>query len=263
MVNSSQDPISALPGNTSIKSFLIEEESLIRDAHFSGAGGSEIVQRRTDLIDRSLKTLYGPFTASGTMPVLVAIGGYGRGELNPYSDIDILFLCRNERDREQASRMLYALWDAGLDIAYSVRTINECVDLSRQDNKIRTSLLESRLLAGDPEVFRKYLQQMQAEVFYRKPQNYISEKLAERSATRQKYGGSVYLREPNLKESAGGLRDFHSARWLAFTHFRVPPFAELVPSGRHHRQAACPFSPVTEFSLEAPQRGPLPRRQKE
>jgi [protein-PII] uridylyltransferase len=214
-----------------IRSFLADEESLIRSAHFGGASGSEIVQRRTALIDRVLKSLYQPLAESGPMPMLLATGGYGRGELNPYSDIDIMFLCRDERDREQAPRMLYALWDAGLDIGYSVRTVPECIDLSRHDNKIRTSLLESRLLAGNPDSYRAYLQRMQAEVFYRKPQAYITEKIAERNTTRQKYGGSVYLREPNIKESAGGLRDFHSARWLAFTHFRVFSFAELVSRG--------------------------------
>lgn len=231
MVNPPQEPISTHPGSSPIKSFLAEEESLIRDAHFSGAGGSEVVQRRTALIDRTLRSLYEPFRSTGSMPVLAAIGGYGRGELNPFSDIDILFLCRDERERERAPRMLYALWDAGLDIAYSVRTVEECIVLSRQDVKIRTSLLESRFLAGDPDAFGNYLKHMQAEVFYRKPQSYISEKIAERNTTRQKYGGSVYLREPNIKESAGGLRDFHTARWLAFTHFRASSFSELVPLG--------------------------------
>ena len=211
-----------------IKAFLTEEEALIRSAHFGGAGGNEVVQRRTALIDRTLKAIYLPLTLSAPMPVLIAVGGYGRGELNPFSDIDILFLCRDEREREQAPRMLYALWDAGLDIGYSVRTVNECVDLSRNDTKIRSSLLESRLIAGDPAWYREYLKHMQAEVFFRKPQSYITEKIAERNATRLKYGGSIYLREPNIKESAGGLRDFHSAGWLAFTRFRVSSFPELV-----------------------------------
>ncbi|NTW60666.1 MAG: hypothetical protein HGA43_16060, partial [Nitrospirae bacterium] len=103
-------------GQVDIKSFLADEESLIRSAHFDGAGGSEIVQRRTALIDRVLKALYHPLAASGPLPVLLAVGGYGRGELNPHSDIDIMFLCRDEREREQAPRMLYELWDAGLDI---------------------------------------------------------------------------------------------------------------------------------------------------
>jgi len=80
-----------------IKAFLTEEEALIRSAHFGGAGGNEVVQRRTALIDRTLKTIYLPLTASTPMPVLIAVGGYGRGELNPFSDIDILFLCRDEQ----------------------------------------------------------------------------------------------------------------------------------------------------------------------
>lgn len=214
-----------------IKAFLTEEEALIRSAHFGGAGGNEVVQRRTALIDRVLRAMYLPLTASTPMPVLIAVGGYGRGELNPFSDIDILFLCRDEAEREQAPRMLYALWDAGLDIAYSVRTADECIDLSRNDTKIRSSLLESRLLAGDPARYQVYLRQMQAEVFYRKPQSYLTEKIAERTATRLKYGGSLYLREPNIKESAGGLRDFHSAGWLAFTRFRVSSFTDLVTQG--------------------------------
>lgn len=219
------------PDHANIRAFLAEEEALIRNAHFSGAAGDEIVQRRTALIDRVLKDIYQPLAACGPLPLLVAIGGYGRGELNPFSDIDILLLCRDEQDREQAPRMLYALWDAGLDIGYSVRTLPECIDLSRNDHKIRTSLLESRLLAGDSARYEVYLQRMQAEVFYRRPQRYISEKIAERGSTRQKFGGSVYLREPNIKESAGGLRDFHTARWLAMTHFRASSFSGLVSQG--------------------------------
>jgi len=133
-----------------IKASLEEEGAIIRSAHFSGAGGSEVVRRRTDLIDRTLCAAYGHLTAAGRMPALLAIGGYGRGELNPHSDIDIMFLCRDEKDRQRSVDLLYVLWDAGLDVGYSVRTPNECVSLARQDIKIRTSLIESRLIAGDP-----------------------------------------------------------------------------------------------------------------
>jgi len=225
------NPHSVSPDQSLFKTLLAEEEANIRSAHFSGAGGSEIVRRRTALIDRILQDIHRTLTLTEPLPVLLAIGGYGRGELNPYSDIDIMFLCRDEQEREQAPRMLYALWDAGLDIGYSVRTDLECVDLSRSDPKIRTSLLESRLLAGDPARYQAYLRRMQTEVFYRKPQAYIAEKLAERQAARQKYGGSLYLREPNIKESSGGLRDYHCAQWLAFTRFRAGSFTELVSPG--------------------------------
>ncbi len=109
-----------------------------------------MVQRRTGLIDRTLREAYARLATAGPMPALLAIGGYGRGELNPHSDIDIMFLCRDEEDRKRAPELLYLLWDAGLDVGYSVRTAKECVSLARQDIKIRTSLLESRLIAGDP-----------------------------------------------------------------------------------------------------------------
>lgn len=211
-----------------IRTILSEEAAIIREAHFAGASGSEIVQRRTALVDRILRELYASKGRHGPMPVLIAIGGYGRGELNPASDIDFLFLCRNDAERNSASPLLYALWDAGMDIGYSVRTISECIDLASNDIKIRTSLMESRLIAGDPSLFQAYLQKMHAEVFFRKPQQFIAEKIAERSAMRQKYGGSLYLREPNIKESAGGLRDFHTARWIAFVRFRVSSLQELV-----------------------------------
>jgi [protein-PII] uridylyltransferase len=214
-----------------IKAVLEEEGAVIRDAHFAGAGGSEIVQRRTSLIDRLLREAHARLSVSCPMPSLLAIGGYGRGELNPHSDIDILFLCRDEAERHRSPDLLYLLWDAGLDVGYSVRTVKECVSLARQDIKIRTSLLESRLIAGEQGFYGSFLQAMRSDVFYWKAASFIREKIAERSATRLKYGGSIYLREPNLKEGEGGLRDFHTALWIAFAHFRVSSLAELAAQG--------------------------------
>lgn len=212
----------------SLKALLTEEESALRVCHENGAGGDEIVQRRTALIDRILRDIWHAHRAETGSPALIAVGGYGRGELNPHSDIDILFLCPSDREREKASPYLYALWDAGLDIGYSVRTIPECIDLARTDNKVRTSLLESRPLAGDASFYEEYLKRLSAEVFNWKTAQYISEKIAERNAVRQKFGGSLYLREPNIKESAGGLRDFHMALWIARTRYRISSFPELV-----------------------------------
>jgi [protein-PII] uridylyltransferase len=165
------------------------------------------------------------------MPALLAIGGYGRGELNPHSDIDIMFLCRDEEDRKRSPELLYQLWDAGLDIGYSVRSTPECMSLARQDIKIRTSLLESRLIAGDPALYASFLRSMHSDVFFWKASAFITEKISERNATRQKYGGSIYLREPNIKEGPGGLRDFHTALWISFVHFRVSSLGDLVSAG--------------------------------
>lgn len=211
-----------------IRTMLEEENGVIRAAHFAGAGGSEIVQRRTGLIDRTLREAHARLSAACIMPSLVAIGGYGRGELNPHSDIDVMFLCKDEADRKRSPELLYLLWDAGLDVGYSVRTVKECAALARQDIKIRTSLIESRLVAGDPGIYDAFSETMRSEVFYWKANEFIHEKIAERNATRRKLGGSVYLREPNIKEGEGGLRDFHTALWISFVRFRISSLAELV-----------------------------------
>lgn len=214
-----------------IKTQLGEESAEIRRAHFAGSAGNEVVQRRTGLIDRLLRDAHAHLSSAGRIPSLIAVGGYGRGELNPFSDIDILFLCRDEDDRNCAPEILYVLWDAGLDIGYSVRTVKECVSLARQDIKIRTSLLESRFIAGDRELYAAFLQSMRSDVFYWKASAFITEKIVERDATRRKYGGSIYLREPNIKEGEGGLRDLHTALWIAFVHFRINSLGELVSLG--------------------------------
>jgi len=219
------------PNDAGIKALLDEYNPVIREAHFAGANGNEVVQRRTVMIDRVLRETHELLTNSGPMPALLAIGGYGRGELNPHSDIDIMFLCRDDADRARAPELLYRLWDAGLDIGYSVRSATECVHLARQDNKIRTSLMEARLISGDPLLFASFIKSMHSDVFFWKASSYIQEKLVERNAARLKYGGSIYLREPNIKEGAGGLRDFHTALWIAFVHFRTNSPEDLVKAG--------------------------------
>lgn len=214
-----------------MKALLDEESAHIREAHFAGANGNEIVQRRTTLIDRLLREAHADVSAAGPLPALLAIGGYGRGELNPHSDIDLMFLCGDDADRSRAPELLYLLWDAGMDIGYSVRSAKECVSLARQDPKIRTSLIESRLIAGDRTLYDAFRKSMNEDVFYWKSSQFITSKIAERNAARVKYGGSLYLREPNIKEGAGGLRDFHTALWVAFVHFRVPSLPDLVRIG--------------------------------
>jgi [protein-PII] uridylyltransferase len=152
-----------------LKGYLEEENVVIKESHFSGAPGNEVVQRRTALIDRTLREAHHCLASTGPMPALLAIGGYGRGELNPHSDIDIMLLCRDEADRRRAPELLYLLWDAGLDVGYSVRTGKECLTLGRQDIKIRTSLIESRLIAGDQALYQSFLKLMQSEVFTGRP----------------------------------------------------------------------------------------------
>jgi [protein-PII] uridylyltransferase len=215
----------------SMRTLLEEGSAELRAAHSAGAGGWEIVQRRTALIDRLLRDAHAGLARSVPLPSLVAVGGYGRGELNPHSDVDILVLCRNEGDRQCAPGLLYRLWDAGMDVGYSVRTIAECLEQARGDLKTRTSLMESRLIAGDETLFNDYLGTMRSRVFYRNVPSFITSKLSERAAVRQRFGGSIYMREPNIKEGLGGLRDIHTALWVAFVKFRISNFDGLVSAG--------------------------------
>lgn len=223
--------VNSLIHDSVLRRTLTEEDAVIRHAHFSGAGGGEIVQRRTALIDRTLKDIHQRLAVSGPMPTLIAVGGYGRGELNPFSDIDVMYLYRDRTERERAADMLYCLWDAALDIGYSVRGIEECVELSRKDIKVRTSLMESRLVAGDAAFYERFLSIMRSEVFFRRASAFIQEKLAERASVRRRYGGSIYLREPNIKEGQGGLRDIHTAFWIASARLRISSFGQLVDRG--------------------------------
>lgn len=210
---------------------LHEEETLIRSAHFSGANGSEVVQRRTALIDRTLRDIHLHLCKSGPMPLQIAVGGYGRGELNPYSDIDVMYLYRSATERERAAEMLYRLWDESLNVGYSVRNLEECIELGRKDIKVRTSLMESRLISGDPVSYAHFLSVMRSEVFSWKTMSFIQEKIAERASVRRKYGGSIYLREPNVKEGFGGLRDIHTAFWIAAARFRIASIADIPAMG--------------------------------
>lgn len=231
----------------SLKSLLAEDSELIREAHFSGASGGEVVQKRTALIDRVLREAHGRFAQQDVMPAIVAVGGYGRGELNPYSDIDILFLCKNEEERGRTPELLYQLWDAGLDIGYSVRTTSECLELAKQDIKIRTSLFESRLVAGDPGFFRSFLSIMESEVFFWNPSAFIQGKISERNDVRRKFGGSIYLREPNIKEGTGGLRDIHTAFWIAFVRLKISSLRDVVQKGIVSEEQYAVFSRSRNF----------------
>jgi [protein-PII] uridylyltransferase len=212
-----------------IKALLDEEEAVIRTAHFSGASGSEVVQRRTDLIDRTLRKVYDRLPQS-PMPALLAIGGYGR-ETEPAFRHRYHVPVPGRCGRAVLHRTALPALGRGHGHFHSVRTVKECVALAREDGKIRTSLMESRLIAGEPALYASFLTAMQSDVFHWRAASFINEKVAERVATRLKYGGSIYLREPNIKEGAGGLRDVHTAFWIAFVRYRITSLADLVREG--------------------------------
>lgn len=221
------------------RQFLDHHLSSIREEHRDGASGRQVVGALTSLTDTLIRNLYR--SVSADVPeagfgscTLVALGGYGRAELNPRSDIDLMFYYSG-RDRafaEQISeRMLYLLWDLGLEVGYSVRTEKDCLDMAERDITARTALLDSRYLVGDENLYQEYERNVMEAVLGRNSQGFIREKLEENQRRLKKYGSSVYLLEPNIKEGEGGLRDLHTALWVAQVKFKARSLRDLIIKG--------------------------------
>jgi [protein-PII] uridylyltransferase len=207
--------------------------------HLAGAGGLEIVHDFSAAMDRLLKAVFRyadgahakRFSRLHQRLTVVARGGYGRAELNPYSDIDLLFLHDYKPGpylEVVTETILHALWDAGLVIGYSVRNAAQCVKMAAADLKEKTAILDARLLAGDDELYARFEQALVSDVLNRDQQNFFKAKLEESRGRHKRYGDSVYLLEPQLKEGEGGLRDLHTALWLAKVKYKVHTLAELV-----------------------------------
>ncbi len=205
---------------TARKDFALEI-ARARESHFGGAGGLAVVREITGCTDRLLASAFARICGeAGVAPeksgwALAAVGGYGRGELNPHSDIDIMFLGDKAGGDEIPSRSLHLFWDLGLNIGYSVRSVDHCAALMKGDVTIMTSLMEARMITGESRVFGEFRQKTAAAVNRKKSEEYVREKLSERISRHKKYGDSIFLREPNVKEGAGGLRDIHAALWIA------------------------------------------------
>src|SRR5690606_21288169 len=148
---------------------------------------------------------------------ILGVGGYGRGEMAPFSDIDLLFLLpykRNARVEQIVEFMLYQLWDLGLKVGHAVRPIEECVRLAKSDVTIATTLLETSLIWGEPTLADELARTFRSEVAEGTGASFTAAKLAERDARHRRLGDSRYVLEPNVKESKGGLRDLQTLVWI-------------------------------------------------
>jgi len=165
---------------------------------------------------------------------LVAVGGYGRGEMAPYSDIDLLFLTPYKMTPWAESvieSMLYVLWDCRFKVGHASRTVTDCLRMARDDYTIRTALLEQRYLAGDKALADKLARRLERELFRSTGPDFIEAKLAEREARHKKQGGQRYVVEPNVKEGKGGLRDLQSLYWIHKYVHGVRDAEELIKLG--------------------------------
>ncbi|MGR3342917.1 MAG: [protein-PII] uridylyltransferase, partial [Paracoccaceae bacterium] len=167
-----------------------------------------------DVATRHLHPLASP--TEGERLALLAVGGYGRAEMAPYSDVDLLFLVPYKLTAWAESvieSMLYMLWDLHLKVGHASRTVKECIRLAREDFVIRTALLEHRFLDGHRPLADELAKRLQG-LFRGTARDFIEAKLAERAERHRKQGGQRYMVEPNVKEGKGGLRDLQSLFWI-------------------------------------------------
>jgi [protein-PII] uridylyltransferase len=162
---------------------------------------------------------------------IAAVGGYGRGEMAPFSDIDLLFLLpykQTPRGEQMVEYILYLLWDLGVKVGHSTRSTTDCVRLAKQDLTIRTALLEARFLRGDQALFLEFCAAFQERVVTGTAVEFVDGKLTERDERHKKLGDSRYLVEPNVKDGKGGLRDLQTLFWIAKYTYQVDNVSELV-----------------------------------
>jgi [protein-PII] uridylyltransferase len=224
------------------KAYLAETRERVREWHDAGAGGRDVVEALTLATDRLIDFLAAAATAHYRRRYVqldqrcsvIAQGGYGRGELNPHSDVDLLFVYPHKITpyvETITETVLYSLYDARVQVGHAVRTLRDCVRLSASDLKIKTALVDARFVCGDRPLGDEFFRTLERDIKSRAPNKFFREKMLESEARHHAYGDSVYLLEPNLKEGQGGLRDLHTALWIAKIKFKVSSLRELAVKG--------------------------------
>jgi len=236
------------------RNFLDQQLELIRNFHRKGASGLAVTQALSQLFDHLNQQLF--LLACWQLPqgtegcALLALGGYGRQEMNPRSDLDLMFYCTEKNQQTGkiiSERMLYLLWDLGLDVGYSVRSAKDCLEQASNDITVRTAMLDARLLAGSQQGWQEFSAQVATVLLKNAAAEFIRAKLEENQVRRRKYGASVYLLEPNIKEGEGGLRDLHSALWIARVKYKAASLRELVIKGVLNEAEAVEFEAAYDY----------------
>ena len=191
-----------------------------------------------------------PAQPGQSLPTIVAVGGYGRGMLAPFSDIDLLFLMPDKSPpglERVVEALLYVLWDLKLKVGHATRTVDECLKQARADMTIRTTLIEARFIVGDKDLFEALQKRFDSEIVARTAPEFVAAKLAEREARVRRAGASRYLVEPNVKEGKGGLRDLNTLFWISKYVYRVRNAHELVAAGVFSPREFALFRRCEEF----------------
>ncbi|MDE2620571.1 MAG: [protein-PII] uridylyltransferase, partial [Sphingomonadales bacterium] len=207
------------------------------------SAGTECAAAQAFLIDQLVRVIHDHVVgnvyrasnrSTGERIAILAVGGYGRGEMAPHSDVDIAFITPSKQTawcEQVIEAMLYFLWDLGLKVGQSSRSLDEMVRMARGDLTIRTALLEGRYVWGDQDLYEEAQQRFWTEVVHGTERQFVAEKLAERNDRHKRLGDSRYVVEPNVKEGKGGLRDLHTLYWIGKYIHKVRDASELVDVG--------------------------------
>ena len=250
---------------TACKEFLKRETAALRARHAAGESGLQVTHDRAETIDELLIHLFDCALDSyarnrGPLPApvaLVALGGYGRGELSPWSDVDVMFLFPTKTKPSDAkplqehltNEILYILWDCGLKVGYSTRTIDDAFNEARKDIQTKTALLEARLVAGSPKLYDTFAQAYRSYYISEDPKGYIAARLDDQANRRAKFTNTVFNQEPDLKNGVGGLRDYQNAVWMARVKLDVTSITELAAQNYLRADDLAAFQRAYDFVL--------------
>lgn len=247
------------------KQFLKLERQMIIRHHRNGDSGLRVSRCGAILVDVVLESICRTALLTysekeGTLPcqfTLLGLGGYGRGELNPLSDVDLMFLFPDKAKSSQVSMMkqiitdevLYPMWDLGFKVGHSTRSVKECIEESQLDYKTRNSLLESRRILGSATIHKEMEQSYRRFLDEMDIRPYLEEMIQVQEERRSQYGGSIFAPEPNVKNGVGGLRDYQGVQWLLHLMFGKARFTQLYQNDNIYARDMREFEAAYDFQL--------------
>ncbi len=219
-----------------LKTLVAAAQERIRHEHEGGTRGRNVVRHLTALVDDVVRTIFNFSMQQQGMKTpecaVLALGGYGRGELNPHSDIDLMFLSHRDPPDTLIRETLYLLWDVGYTLGHSVRSRHDAIKMANRDLSTHTAMLEGRYIEGDQELFQWFQDELGHRRFTQRRRHlFVRQKAEECQQRHSAFAHAVNQMEPNIKEGPGGLRDYHNALWLGMAAFEAGSIERLTDHG--------------------------------
>src|SRR5574337_708261 len=245
---------------TALRGFIADEQARILQIHRNGGAGQAVVRSIATLTDAVVTSLFQLAEAACDPNLrrrsdgcaLVALGGYGRQEMNPASDVDLMFVYPRRADAYLDTILhpvLSTLWDVGFVVGHCCRSIDDCVRMARTDLPSCTSMMEARYLTGNPAIYQTFSAKLGRSVLSKHADTLVKQKLHELHERHYRYGASIYVQEPHIKEGPGGLRDLHAALCIARINQQAGTLSELVQKGLLGQEEGERWDTALDFML--------------